>query len=141
MNSDSIFENEFYQKHRGILTIFTTITVAFIAIYWLYGQLQSSNSRNTLTDTRPNITNVNILPAKIKKKRLSINANDILFKDISKIDQSYVYQILEKLSKLYDIYLIILIQENQKTENILQDLNDVTSDNLVLKHVLFNLIQ
>ena len=135
MNSDSIFENEFYQKHKGILTIFTTITLAFIAIYWLYGRLQSTNSGNMTQNTRQNITNVNVPPVKIQKRRLSINANDILFKDISKIDKSYVYQILEKLSKLYDIYLIILIQENQKTENILENLNDVTSDNLVLKHV------
>jgi hypothetical protein len=135
MNSDSIFENEFYQKHKGILTIFTTITLAFIAIYWLYGRLQSSNGSNLTTNTRLNITNPNIQPAKIQKKRLSINANDLLFKDISNIDQSYVYKILEKLSKLYDIYLIILIQENQKTENILENLKDITSDNLVLKHV------
>ena len=135
MNSDSIFENEFLQKHKGILTLLVTISLAFFAIYWLYRGLQSNDTQIPNTNFRTNSTNAIINQTKIAKRRISISANEILFKDINNINAPYVYQILEKLSQFYDIYLIILIQESEKTENILENLKEVTTDKIVLKHV------
>jgi hypothetical protein len=139
MNSDSIFENEFFQKHQGIFTLLTTFSLAFIVIFWLYRGLKSNDRPGTNTDIRTGSANGNVTSTKISKRRISINANNLLFKDINNIDTAYVYQILEKFSKFYDIYLIILIDENQKIESILEKFNDVTIDKIVLKHVSYKI--
>lgn len=138
MNSDSIFEHEFFQKHKGIISLLLTVSLAFLAIYWLYRNLKPNDREISNSHFSSNSSNAIISPTKIAKRRISIAANDILFNDINSIDTSNAYQILEKLSQFYDLYLIILIQENEKTENILDKFKDITNDKIVLKHVKYN---
>jgi len=100
MNSDSFIDLPFFQENKGLITLFFTISFAFITIFYLYTKLQTTNeNRNTVIIPQNNIT----------KKRLTINAKDILFKDFNKIDISKIYPILDKLSKIYDLYLIIMV--------------------------------
>jgi len=141
MNSDSIFENEFFQKHQGIFTLLSTVSLSFFVIFWLYRGLKSNDRPDTNTNIRTGSANANVSSTKILKRRISINANNLLFKDINNIDTAYVYQILDKFAKFYDIYLIILIDENQKIESILEKFNDVIIDKIVLKHVRYKLHQ
>ena len=50
-----------------------------------------------------------------------------------KIQSSYTF--LDSLSKYFDLFIIILISEEDNQENILKEFNDVIEDKIILKHV------
>jgi hypothetical protein len=144
MNSDSFFESEFFQQHKGLMTLFITVTLAFVTIYWLYRGLKSDGNLNQNNPNNQNLNNAlnntatnNYNSTQIVKRRLTISANDILFKDINDIDISYVYQILDKLSSSFDLYLIILIDEKDDTENIIEKFSVLVEDKIIFKHVIY----
>jgi uncharacterized protein YqgQ len=80
-------------------------------------------------------TPVQVQQPKIAKKRLTISARDILFTDIKNIDISLFYTLLDRLSKSFEIYIIILIDENDDQNAILEQLVELYKDDIVKKHV------
>jgi hypothetical protein len=142
MNSDSFFENEFFNVHKGIITVICTVTLAFISIFYLFKGLPTTENQNRSESTNNlnNLNNQNVGITKIQKtkRKLTINAQDILYQNINCIDLSYIYPIIDKLANEYDIYLIILVSDNLKTEEInkyLECFSILYEDKLILKHV------
>jgi len=45
------------------------------------------------------------------------------------------YTFLDSLSKYFELFLIILINEDDKQDKILEEFHDVIEDKIVLKHV------
>jgi hypothetical protein len=126
MNSDSIFETPLFKENKGLITLFVTITLAFLTIYYLYNRLQTPST--TRAAEHP-------IQPKVIRKRLTINAKDVLFKDTNTIDLSSFYILLDKLSKAFDIYIIITIEENDDQNAIVKKLEELYNDNIVKKHV------
>ena len=127
MNSDSLFDTPFVKENKGLITLFVTISLAFLTIYYLYNRLQTPNNNNRPT--------VQVQQPKVVKKRLTINAKDILIPDLKNIDISTFYTTLDRLSKSFDIYLIILIDENEDQNAIIEKLADLYRDDIIKKHV------
>ena len=133
MNTDSFFDKPIIKENQGLITLFITMSLAFKTIYYLYNRLHTQNPITTTTNTIRQET-------KVTKKRITINAKDILFENVDNIDISTFYTLLDKLSKSSDIYIIILIDENQDQNAILDKLNELYKDDIVKKHVdIFNL--
>jgi hypothetical protein len=126
MNSDSIFETPLIKENKGLITLFITITLAFLTIYYLYNKLQIPST--TRAPEQP-------IQPKVVRKRLTINAKDILFKDTNTIDISSFYTLIDRLSKAFDIYIIITIEENDNQNTIVDKLEELYKDNIVKKHV------
>jgi hypothetical protein len=127
MNSDSFFDRPFIKENKGLITLFVTMSLAFLTIYYLYNKLQTPSSTNILDEQ--------VQQPKIVKKRLTINAKDILFSEITNIDVSTFYSLLDKLSKTFDIYIIIMIEENEDQNAIVDNLIDLYKDDIIKKHV------
>ena len=60
MNSDSFFDNDFFQENKAILTILTTVSLAFLTIYWLYRGLKPEESFQDQNNQNRNIQNNNL---------------------------------------------------------------------------------
>ena len=128
---------------KNVLGLIFTSIICYYTFFYLYKYLISSNSNentlnNNINNNRNNIKNEN----KIKQK-MTININGLLFNeenDVFNID--YIYNILDKLSDKYNIFLIIKIKnlENQEKimNEILNKLKIIYENNLVYKHrILF----
>ncbi len=144
MNSDSLFESKFFHEHKGLITVLVTVGIAMITIIYLYFGLMSNerpvntNPNNSNSQTSQNIGQVNSNNKKaIYKRRLTINAQDLLYKDLNDLDISFIYPILDSLSQAFDIYLIVLVDENEDLNKITDKFSVLIEDNLVLKHVSF----
>jgi hypothetical protein len=139
MNSDSFFESEFFIEYKGLITVFCTITISFFTILYLFTKLKTNN--NALT-TNSNINNRSQNEPTINKTlkyKLTINAVDTLFSDINNCDIGEIYTYLSKLSKRYDIFLLIIINENEDQEKIIERFKPLIEDNIILKHrILFS---
>lgn len=147
MNSDSFFENEFFREHKGLITVLTTVSLAFFTIFWLYRGLKSNeegqnnqNIQNNLNIDQINSQNMlnslNSMRNKINsKRRLTISAQNILFTKINNIEMSKIYPQLDALAKNFDLFLIILINENDDTQTILEKLSVLFDDGIIFKHV------
>jgi hypothetical protein len=152
MNSDSIFDSDFLQENKAIITILTTVSLAFLTIYWLYRGLkpeenpQAQANTNSILINFPNVVN-NIfnqngvqventnVPKLNNKRRLLINASSLLIDDIEKIDIGKIYQFLFPLSEIFDLYLVIMIKENDEVDKFYEKLEVLTNDYIVYKHV------
>lgn len=132
MNSDSFFDTEFFHEHKGLITTIFTVSLAFLTIFWLYKGLKSENPNNIQVNTT-------ISPNTFKstKRRLTINAQDLLYSSLNQIDISFMYPILETLSKQFDIYLIILVDENENTNDLLEKFSLLYEDGIIHRHVIF----
>lgn len=158
MNSDSFFDSDFFQENRAILTILSTVSLAFFTIYWLYRGLKPEENQQSNANLNRNSINVNIsnnisnqngiinnlnfnnAPKFNNKRRLLINASSLLIEDIENIDVAKIYQFLFPLSEIFDLYLVIMIKNNSEVDKVYEQLEVLTSDNIVYKHVRkFNL--
>jgi hypothetical protein len=140
MNSDSIWDTEFFQEHKGLIVLFVTISFSFFSIYWLYRGLKSNNTDqqdNNLNNQNLNNLNQLLQRSIPSKKRLTINANGILFDNNEDIELSSFYQTLDALSKTYDLYIVILVNDEENTNKILEKLNPLVEDKIIFQHVLF----
>jgi hypothetical protein len=129
MNTDSFFDEDFFLEHKGLITTIATVSLAFFTIFWLYKNLKS----NTQEIQSPAMQ-VESKP-KGAKKRLTINAQDLLYSDLKNIDMSFVYPFLESLCQQFDLYLIILVSENEDTNSLLDKFSVLVEDGIILKHV------
>ena len=130
MNSDSILESEFLHEHKSLITLFITVSLAFLTIFWLYKGLKSDG-----TNVGGQVVNTNNTRVINSKRRLTINAENVLYKSLKSIDIDAIYQVLDNLSKHFDLFLIILISESEDTNAILSLLNVLVEDKIILKHV------
>jgi hypothetical protein len=82
---------------------------------------------NTIIATRP----------KIVKRKLTISANDILFTTPNeyKLQTLSAYTFLDNLSKYFDLFLIILIKDEDDEVKIVDEFSEIIKDNIILKHV------
>lgn len=130
MNSDSFFDQPIIKENKGLITLFVTIGLAILSIYYLYRKVQT---QETATNIAQNISQ----QVKVTKKRITLNAKNILFTDTKSIDVSAFYASLDKLSKSFDIYIIILIEENEDQNDIVDKLAELYKDDIIKKHVFF----
>ena len=128
---------------KNVLGLIFTSIICYYTFFYLYKYLISSNSNentlnNNINNNRNNIKNEN----KIKQK-MTININGLLFNEENEVfNIDYIYNILDKLSDKYNIFLIIKINnlENQEKimNEILNKLKIIYENNLVYKHrILF----
>ena len=124
-------------------------------IYWIYINIikeetdnQNQNNRNihnqnnyqnNYINNRNNKNNKN-KKNRIIKQKLSINMS-LLMKDTKRtvlMDINYLYDLFDKLSDYYNIYLLIYIEDNINAEKIkekvLEYLEPIISDNILYEH-------
>ena len=142
MNSDSFFESDFFIEHKGLITVLTTVSLAFFTIFWLYKGLKQNerteNENNNSVLDNINATSSNSQPAtvpKISKRRLTISTQDLLYKEIDKMEMSFIYPLLDSLNQIYDLYLIVIINENDDTDKIVEKFSTLIDDGIIYKHV------
>ena len=144
-NDESLFSSP--KSLLGFL-FFGGISLYFI--YWIYiniikddSRSQNQNNRNIHNQNNHNINNLNnqnIDRKYIIKQKLSINMS-LLMKDSKKsilMDINYLYDLFDKLSDYYNIYLLIYIEDNINSEKIkekiLETLEPIISDNILYDH-------
>ena len=128
---------------KNVLGLIFTSIICYYTFFYLYKYLISSNSNeNNLNNNINNIRN-NIINEKKIKQKMTININGLLFNEENEVfNIDYIYNILDKLSDKYNIFLIIKINnlENQEKimNEILNKLKIIYENNLVYKHrILF----
>ena len=144
MDSDETF----FSSPKSIISILFFGGVTLYIIYWIYINIIKDEQRNQNND-RDNNANYNIRNLNNRnktsdrnriKQKLTINMN-LLMKDIKKallLDINYIYDLFDKLSDYYNLYLLIHIEDNINAENIkkniLEYLKPIISDNIVYEH-------
>ena len=128
---------------KNVLGLIFTSIICYYTFFYLYKYLISSNSNENTLNNNINNNRNNIKSENKIKQKMTININGLLFNeenDVFNID--YIYNILDKLSDKYNIFLIIKIKnlENQEKimNEILNKLKLIYENNLVYKHrILF----
>ena len=95
---------------------------------------------NYLNNNLNNRNNQNNENYRIIKQKLSINMS-LLMKDSAKtilMDINYIYELFDKLSEYYNLYLLIYIEANINAEkikeNVLEYLEPIINDNIIYEH-------
>ena len=128
---------------KNVLGLIFTSIICYYTFFYLYKYLISSNSNENNLNNNINNNQNNIINEKKIKQKMTININGLLFNEENEVfNIDYIYNILDKLSDKYNIFLIIKINnlENQeKIKNeILNKLKIIYENNLVYKHrILF----
>ncbi len=131
-NSDSFFESEFFNKHRGLITVLTTVSFAFLTIYILYRGLKPDEAQQPNNPVRVTTEIKKKSPA---KRRLTFCTQDLLYTNINNIDMSVVYPLMDSLSKIYDLFMIVLVSDNDKIDDVVDRFSVLIEDKIIFKHV------
>ena len=148
MDSDETF----FSSPKSIFGTLIFIGISLYFIYWIYTNIikdeQGNQNPNNNRNIHFNIGNNNNNNANIRnsdknrkiKQKLSINMS-LLMKDTKKsilMDINYLYDLFDKLSDYYNLYLLIHIEDNINAENIkksvLEYLEPIINDNIVYEH-------
>ena len=146
MDSDETF----FSSPKSIIGILFFGGITLYIIYWIYINIikdEQGNQNNNNRDNNPhnNIQHVNNRnkssnKSRIIKQKLTINMN-LLMKDTKKtilLDINYLYDLFDKLSDYYNLYLLIYIEDNinakNKKKSVLKYLEPIISDNIVYEH-------
>ena len=145
-NDESIFSSP-----KSILGFLFFGGISLYFIYWIYtniikeeqGNQNPNNNGDIHNNANNNIGNQNIQKSdknRIIKQKLSINMT-LLMKDSKKsilMDINYLYDLFDKLSDYYNLYLLIYIEDNINAEKIkdkiLEYLEPIISDNILYDH-------
>ena len=139
-----------FSSPKSIIGILFFGGITLYIIYWIYINIikdEQGNQNNNNRDNNPhnNIQHVNNRnkssnKSRIIKQKLTINMN-LLMKDTKKtilLDINYLYDLFDKLSDYYNLYLLIYIEDNINAETIkksvLKYLEPIISDNIVYEH-------
>ena len=136
-------EETFFSSPKSIISILFFGGITLYIIYWIYINIikdDQGNQNNNINNIR-NLNNRNKTFERNKiKQRLTINMN-LLMKDNKKtilLDINYLYNLFDKLSDYYNLYLLIHIKDNINAENIkknvLEYLEPIINDNIVYEH-------
>lgn len=117
-------------KHYFGLIIITSITL--YVIYWIYQniimskEVESTNQGHKRSSKRRS------------KGKMTINCTGLLFKNEHEIVEKEFYSLLDQLSDKYDLFLIVLIDEKSKPNELIQKFKMIIEDNIVFQHrILF----
>ena len=128
---------------KNVLGLIFTSIICYYTFFYLYKYLISSNPNENNLNNNINNNRNNIINEKKIKQKMTININGLLFNEENEVfNIDYIYNILDKLSDKYNIFLIIKINnlENQEKimNEILNKLKIIYENNLVYKHrILF----
>lgn len=148
MDSDETF----FSSPKSIFGFILFISISLYFIYWIYVNIIKDEQVNQNRNNNRNIHNNNIgnnnnnrimqnsNKNRIIKQKLSINMS-LLMKDTKKtilMDIDYLYDLFDKLSDYYNLYLLIHIEDNINAEKIkeqiLKYLEPIISDNIIYDH-------
>ena len=135
-------DESFFSSPKSFLGLIVFGGISLYFIYWIYINI-IKDDQNNQNDNRNN-HNPNIIKKKSKnriiKQKLSINMS-LLMKDTKKsilMDINYLYDLFDKLSDFYNLYLLFYIEDNINAEkikeNILTYLEPIISDNILYDH-------
>jgi hypothetical protein len=143
-NDESLFSSP-----KSVLGLIFFVGISLYFIYWIYINIikdesgnPNHNNRNMQNNYQNNIdrNNRNNDNYRIIKQKLSINMS-LLMKDSTKttlMDINYIYELFDKLSEYYNLYLLIYIEDNINAEkikeNVLEYLDPLINDNIIYEH-------
>ena len=135
-------DESFFSSPKTILGFLVLGGISIYFIYWIYTNVikdEQDNQNNNRNNNNPNIIKKKS-KNRIIKQKLSINMS-LLMKDTKKsilMDIKYLYNLFDKLSDFYNIYLLIFIEDNINAEKIkekiLEYLEPIISDNILYDH-------
>ena len=135
-------DESFFSSPKTILGFLVLGGITIYFINWIYTNVikdEQDNQNNNRNNHNPNIIKKKS-KTRIIKQKLSINMS-LLMKDTKKsilMDIKYLYNLFDKLSDFYNIYLLIFIEDNINAdkikEKILEYLEPIISDNILYDH-------
>ena len=147
-------DESFFSSPKSIFGLCVTVCISLYFIYWLYTNIIKDNSNqetqrqnrqnnNQINNNRINVTNKTKVKKHIKQK-LSINMT-LLMTDKNKSilqDINYLYELFDKLSDYYNLYLIFHIIDEKNSDkikdSILNELKPLINDHILYEHrILF----
>jgi len=141
-------EESIFSSPKSLIGLFFLGTISLYVIYWIYNNIIKDNQTNqnsniilNIFNKNPNINNNgNKQNKKIIKQKMSINMS-LLMKDRKKSileNINILYDLLDKLSDYYNLYLLILIEDEINAEkikdNLLKYLEPIINDNIIYHH-------
>ena len=135
-----------FSSPKSLIGLLFIGTISIYVIYWIYNNIikdsqanQNQNNILNIFNANPN-TNNNNKKKQIIKQKMSINMT-LLMKDSKKSileDIKVLYNLFDKLSDYYNLYLLIYIEDNINAEKIkdelLKYLEPIINDNIIYHH-------
>ena len=139
-------EESFFGSPKSLIGLFFLGAISIYVIYWIYKNIIKDNP-NSNQNSILNVHNQNRQIHgssnqinKIMKQKMSINMS-LLMKDTKKSileDIKILYDLFDKLSEFYNLYLLIFIEDDINAEKIkeklLKYLEPIINDNIVYQH-------
>ena len=135
-----------FSSPKSLIGLFFLGTITIYVIYWIYNNIIKDNQANQNPNNILNIFNANQninnnnKKKQIIKQKMSINMS-LLMKDSKKSileDIKILYDLFDKLSDYYNLYLLICIEDNINAEKIkdelLKYLEPIINDNIIYHH-------
>ena len=143
-NDESIFSSP-----KSIISYLFFGGISLYLIYWIYVNIIKDDKKNeNIQNNNNNAHNIahnlkqNRSSSKSRtiKQKLSINMS-LLMKDVKNtvlLDKDYLYDLFDKLSDYYNLYLLVYIEDNANAEkiktNIVEYLEPIINDNIIYEH-------
>ena len=139
-------EESFFGSPKSLIGLFFLGAISIYVIYWIYNNIIKDNP-NSNQNSILNVHNQNRQIHgssnqinKIIKQKMSINMS-LLMKDTKKSileDIKILYDLFDKLSEFYNLYLLVFIEDDINAEKIkeklLKYLEPIINDNIVYQH-------
>ena len=139
-------EESFFGSPKSLIGLFFLGAISIYVIYWIYNNIIKDNP-NSNQNSILNVHNQNRQIHgssnqinKIMKQKMSINMS-LLMKDTKKSileDIKILYDLFDKLSEFYNLYLLVFIEDDINAEKIkeklLKYLEPIINDNIVYQH-------
>lgn len=135
-----------FSSPKSLIGLFFLGTITIYVIYWIYNNIIKDNQANQNPNNILNIFNANQninnnnKKKQIIKQKMSINMS-LLMKDSKKSileDIKILYDLFDKLSDYYNLYLLFYIEDNINAEKIkdelLKYLEPIINDNIIYHH-------
>jgi hypothetical protein len=134
MNSDSFWDNPMVRENKNLIMFVISLLIFVGTVYWFLSK-QHREATTTTNTTATNNTNIpqQILQHSSSKRRLTINITDIT--DIKNPDMNKLKELFENLSQIYDLFMIILVDDNEDTMKFLGKYEPLYDTKLIYKHV------
>ena len=139
-------DESIFSSPKSLIGLFFIGAVTIYVIYWIYNNIIKDNQTNQNPNNILNIFNANQninnnnKKKQIIKQKMSINMS-LLMKDSKKSileDIKILYDLFDKLSDYYNLYLLIYIEDNINAEKIkdelLKYLEPIINDNIIYHH-------
>jgi hypothetical protein len=125
MNNDSIWDSPFINENKNLFMFIFSIALFTGTIYFYFNR-----QTEQVTTTNNNIPQ-QINQPRPSKRRLTLHLTDLTNPKDPNI--TTFIEIFEKLSEAYDLFLIILVHENEDTNKLIEKYEPFTK--FIYKHV------